>query len=62
MTVKGQWISGILIGLLIVTVRVFNPMMPESVGMIILFGSVFSPLVDRLVVNAHIKKRKLRHV
>ncbi len=62
MTVKGQWISGILIGLLIVTVRVFNPMMPESVGMIILFGSVLSPLVDRLVVNAHIKKRKLRHV
>jgi len=62
MTVKGQWISGILIGLMIVTVRVFNPMMPESVGMIILFGSVFSPLVDRLVVNAHIKKRKMRHV
>jgi Na+-transporting NADH:ubiquinone oxidoreductase subunit B len=62
MTVKGQWISGLLIGLLIVIVRVFNPMMPESVGIIILFGSAFSPLVDRLVVNAHIKKRKLRHV
>jgi Na+-transporting NADH:ubiquinone oxidoreductase subunit B len=62
MTVTGQWICGILIGLLIVTVRVFNPMMPESVGVILLFGSVMSPLVDRLIVNAHIKKRKLRHV
>ena len=62
MTVKGQWITGILIGLMIVTVRVFNPMMPESAGMIILFGSVLSPLIDRVVVNAHIKKRKLRHV
>ncbi|WP_321368504.1 NADH:ubiquinone reductase (Na(+)-transporting) subunit B [uncultured Desulfuromusa sp.] len=62
MTVKGQWISGILIGLLIVIVRVYNPTMPESVGVILLFGSVMAPLIDRLVVNAHIKKRKLRHV
>jgi Na+-transporting NADH:ubiquinone oxidoreductase subunit B len=62
MTVKGQWISGILIGLLIVIVRVYNPTMPESVGIILLFGSVMAPLIDRLVVNAHIKKRKLRHV
>ena len=62
MTVKGQWICGILIGLLIVVVRVYNPTMPESVGIILLFGSVMAPLVDRLVVNAHIKKRKLRHV
>jgi len=62
MTAKGQWICGVLIGLLIVTVRIFNPMMPESVGIILLFGSVMAPLVDRLIVNAHIKKRKLRHV
>jgi len=62
MTVKGQWICGILIGLLIVVVRAYNPTMPESVGIILLFGSVMAPLVDRLVVNAHIKKRKLRHV
>ena len=62
MTVKGQWISGLLIGLLIVTVRVYNPTMPESVGIILLFGSVAAPLIDRLVVNAHIKKRKSRHV
>jgi Na+-transporting NADH:ubiquinone oxidoreductase subunit B len=62
MTLKGQWIYGLLIGVLVVTVRVFNPMMPESVGMVILFGSVAAPLIDRLVVNAHIKKRNLRHV
>ncbi len=62
LTIKGQWISGLLIGILVVTVRVFNPMMPESVGMIILFGSVCAPLIDRLVINAHIKKRKMRHV
>lgn len=62
MTTKGQWIYGLLIGLLVVTVRVFNPMMPESVGIILLFGSVTAPLIDRLVVNAHIKKRKMSHV
>lgn len=62
MTIKGQWIYGLLIGLLVVTVRVFNPMMPECVGIILLFGSVSAPLIDRLVVNAHIKKRKMRNV
>ncbi|MDY0212340.1 MAG: NADH:ubiquinone reductase (Na(+)-transporting) subunit B [Desulfuromonadaceae bacterium] len=62
LTVKGQWIYGLLIGSLVVLVRVFNPMMPECVGMVILFGNVAAPLIDRLVVNAHIKKRMLRHV
>ena len=62
MTVKGQWIYGLLIGSLVVLVRVYNPTMPECVGIIILFGNVTAPLIDRLVVNAHIKKRKLRHV
>ncbi|MEA3363131.1 MAG: NADH:ubiquinone reductase (Na(+)-transporting) subunit B [Thermodesulfobacteriota bacterium] len=62
MTVKGQWICGLLIGFLIVAVRVYNPTMPESVGIILLFGSVLAPFVDRLIVNAHIKKRKSRHV
>jgi len=62
MTCKGQWAYGLLIGALVVIVRVYNPMMPESVGMIILFGNVSAPLIDRIVVNAHIKKRKLRHV
>lgn len=62
MTLKGQWIYGLLIGTLVVLVRVFNPTMPECVGMVILFGNVAAPLIDRLVVNAHIKKRMLRHV
>lgn len=62
MTAKGQWICGLLVGMLIVIVRIYNPTMPESVGIILLFGSVLAPLVDRLVVNAHIKKRKSRHV
>ncbi len=62
LTIKGQWFYGLLIGILVVTVRVFNPMMPESAGMVILFGSVLAPLIDRVVINAHIKKRKLRHV
>jgi len=61
-TPKGQWIYGLLIGALIVLVRVFNPTMPESVGVILLFGSVCAPLIDRFIVNAHIKKRKKRHV
>lgn len=62
MTGLGQWIYGFMIGALVVVVRVFNPMMPESAALVILFGNVCAPLIDRLIVNAHIKKRKLRHV
>lgn len=62
LTGMGQWIYGLLIGVLIVTVRTYNPTMPESTGVILLFGSVCAPLIDRFIVNAHIKKRKKRHV
>jgi len=61
MTNKGKWIYGFLIGFLVILVRVINPAFPEGMMLAILFGNVFAPVIDHLIVNAHIKKRKLRY-
>jgi Na+-transporting NADH:ubiquinone oxidoreductase subunit B len=59
-TTKGKWIYGLLIGVLIVIIRVFNPAYPEGVMLAILFMNVFAPLIDHYVVEANIKKRLKR--
>ena len=60
MTLKGQYFYGALIGAMVVLVRVINPAFPEGVMLAILFANCFAPLIDWFVVNAHIKKRRLR--
>jgi Na+-transporting NADH:ubiquinone oxidoreductase subunit B len=59
-TLRGKWIYGLLIGLLIVVVRVVNPAYPESVMLVILFMNVFAPLIDHYVVKANIRRRVRR--
>ncbi len=54
----GKWIYGALIGILVVLIRVTNPAYPEGVMLAILFMNVMAPLIDHLVVQAHIRKRK----
>jgi Na+-transporting NADH:ubiquinone oxidoreductase subunit B len=61
MTQEGQWLYGFLIGAMCILIRVVNPAFPEGMMLAILFGNVFAPLVDQLVLKAHIKRR-LRHV
>ena len=58
-TETGKWIYGILIGVLTVLIRVFNPAYPEGIMLAILFMNVFAPLIDYYVVNAN-KKRRLQ--
>ncbi len=58
---QGKWIYGLLIGALIVLIRVLNPAYPEGVMLAILFGNVFAPIIDKLVVMRHIKRRRLRY-
>ncbi len=53
----GKWIYGFLIGALVVLVRVANPAFPEGVMLSILFMNVMAPLVDYIVVQAHIRSR-----
>ena len=61
MTEEGQWLYGFLIGTMCILIRVVNPAFPEGMMLAILFGNVFAPLIDQLVLKAHIKRR-LRHV
>lgn len=59
-TEKGKWIYGFLIGLMAVTIRVFNPGYPEGMMLAILFMNAFAPLIDFYVVDANIKRRLKR--
>ena len=56
----GQYIYGVLIGLLVIVVRVFNPAYPEGVMLVILFGNCVAPLIDHFVVDANIRRRAKR--
>jgi len=58
-TETGKWIYGILIGVLTVLIRVFNPAYPEGIMLAILLMNVFAPLIDYYVVGAN-KKRRLK--
>ena len=58
-TETGKWIYGVLIGILTVLIRVFNPAYPEGIMLAILLMNVFAPLIDYFVVNAN-KKRRLQ--
>ena len=60
-TPAGQWMYGILIGVLAILIRVANPAYPEGVMLAILLGNVFAPLFDYFVVQGNMKRRALRH-
>ena len=61
-TEKGKWIYGFFIGLVAVTIRVFNPGYPEGMMLAILFMNAFAPLIDFYVVDANIKRRLKRAI
>lgn len=61
-TDKGKYVYGLLIGGLVVLVRVLNPAFPEGMMLAILFANVFAPIIDKIFINANIKRRALRNV
>ncbi|WP_439239660.1 NADH:ubiquinone reductase (Na(+)-transporting) subunit B [Lonepinella sp. BR2919] len=61
-TEKGKWWYGALIGFMAVLIRVVNPAYPEGMMLAILFANLFAPLFDYLVVQANIKRRRVRNV
>ncbi len=60
MTETGRWFYGVLIGFVTVLIRVINPAFPEGVMLAILFGNVFAPVIDHVVLQANIKRRLAR--
>jgi len=59
-TNKGKWIYGLLIGMLVVLIRVFNPAYPEGTMLAILLMNVLTPLIDYYIVEANIRRRLRR--
>jgi len=62
MTETGKYYYGLLIGILVVLIRVVNPAYPEGMMLSILFGNVFAPIIDKIVINSNIKRRLARNV
>jgi len=62
MTENGKYIYGLLIGFLVILIRVINPVFPEGMMLAILFGNVFAPIIDRIFINANVKRRQARYV
>jgi Na+-transporting NADH:ubiquinone oxidoreductase subunit B len=61
-TKQGMIWYGLLIGFLVVLIRVMNPAFPEGMMLAILFGNVFAPIIDRIFINANVKRRRARYV
>lgn len=62
MTNTGQWIYGILIGVMTILIRVINPAFPAGIMLAILFGNTMAPLIDYYVIQANINRRNARYV
>lgn len=60
MTDPGRWGFGLLVGGLTVLIRVGNPSHYEGVIFAILLASMFSPLIDYIVTEMNIRRRRVR--
>lgn len=60
MTDTGRLVFGIMIGFLCALIRVINPAFPEGMMLAILFGNLFAPLIDYVVIQRNIKRRLAR--
>ncbi|MDH3788065.1 MAG: RnfABCDGE type electron transport complex subunit D [Xanthomonadales bacterium] len=60
MTNPGRWGFGLLVGSLTMVIRLVNPSYYEGVMFAILLACMFSPLIDFVVTELNIRRRKLR--
>ena len=61
-TEGGRWIFGLLIGFMMVMIRVVNPAFPEGMMLAILFGNIFAPVIDYMVIKANVRRRERRYI
>jgi Na+-transporting NADH:ubiquinone oxidoreductase subunit B len=60
MTEPGRWGYGLLVGGLTIVIRLGNVSYYEAIIFAILLASLFSPLIDFVVVQLNIRRRRLR--
>lgn len=58
---RGRWVYGVWVGALMILIRVVNPAYPEGTMLALLLMNLFAPLIDQLVVRAHIRRRQRRY-
>jgi Na+-transporting NADH:ubiquinone oxidoreductase subunit B len=61
LTPAGKWLFGLFIGSVCILIRVANPAYAEGMMLAILLGNVFAPLIDYLVIRAHVRRRRRRY-
>jgi Na+-transporting NADH:ubiquinone oxidoreductase subunit B len=61
LTETGKWFYGAVAGVMTILIRVINPAYPEGVMMAVLLANVFAPVIDFFVLQANIKRRKMRN-
>ena len=59
MTNPGRWGFGLLVGVLTLLIRMANPSYYEGVMFAILLASMFSPLIDFVVTEMNIRRRRI---
>ena len=61
-TNPGRWAYGLLVGMLIVVLGEAGPGIGSTAAVVFaaLLGSVFAPLIDRVVVSLNVKRRRRR--
>jgi Na+-transporting NADH:ubiquinone oxidoreductase subunit B len=59
-TNRGKYIYGLLTGMFIIMIRVFNPAYPEGTMLAILLMNTFSPLIDHYVIRINVNRRLKR--
>ncbi len=60
MTNAGRWIFGVLTGLLAIVIRIANPSHGEGILFAILLASLFAPVIDFVMVELNIRRRRKR--
>lgn len=61
LTDTGKWCYGLLVGAMLILIRVLNPAFPEGTMLAILFGNVLAPVIDRFVLKAQLRRRRVRY-
>ena len=61
-TEVGKFIYGLLIGFIAIVVRVLNPGYPEGMMLAILFMNTMAPLIDYIIVEVNVNRRKKRAI
>ena len=56
----GKYIYGLLIGFMAIVIRVLNPGYPEGMMLAILLMNTLAPLIDYIIVESNVSRRKKR--